>query len=235
MEHLRHGAREATQRTPMTTSAARARRHRETGSEARRPSRVPAACLAVFLVVWVALGVAPSDRAAWLLENIATVVALPFAVRAWRRGAIDDVAWVEVTLFAILHTVGSHYTYSEVPLGDWVRDLLDLSRNHYDRLVHFLFGVLMVRPIRQLFAGEARGWRPNYVALATVALISVLYEVTEWLVASVADPAAGTAYLGTQGDDWDAVKDMALACSGALLSATADVVWLGRTRGRRGR
>jgi putative membrane protein len=195
---------------------------------------VPVACLAVFVVVWVVLGIAPRDRADWLLENIATVVALPFAIRAYRRGALDDVAWVEVTLFAVLHTVGSHYTYSEVPFGDWLRDQFDLTRNHYDRIVHFLFGVLMVRPIRQLFAGEARGWRPNYIAVATVALISVLYEITEWLVASIADPAAGTAYLGTQGDEWDAVKDMALACGGATLSAAADLLWLGRLR-RKGR
>jgi len=217
----------------MATRPARGREVSARGSARRRRSRVPAACLVVFVVVWVALAIAPSDRADWLLENIATVVALPFAIRAYRRGALDDVAWVEVTLFALLHTVGSHYTYSEVPLGDWLRDALDLSRNHYDRVVHFLFGVLMVRPIRQLFAGEARGWRPNYIAVATVAFISVLYETTEWLVASVADPAAGTAYLGTQGDEWDAIKDMALACGGAVLSATVDVLLLGR--GRRAR
>jgi putative membrane protein len=216
----------------MPTPSARARRASGPAPAARRQSRVPVACFTAFAVVWVALAIAPRYRADWLLENLATVVALPFAIRAYRRGALDDVAWVEVTLFAILHTVGSHYTYSEVPLGDWMRDQLALSRNHYDRVVHFLFGVLLVRPIRQLFSGEARGWRPNYLALATVSLISVLYEVTEWLVASIADPAAGTAYLGTQGDQWDAVKDMALACSGALISATLDVLWLGRMRRR---
>jgi len=187
----------------------------------------------VFVVAWVWSGIAPKYRADWFLENIATALALPFAVRAYRRRLLDDVAWIEVTIFAVLHTVGSHYTYSEVPFGDWVRDALGQSRNHFDRLVHFLFGVLMVRPIRQLFAGTARGWRVNYIAVATVALISVLYEIIEWLVASVADPAAGTAYLGTQGDEWDAIKDMALAIGGAAISATLDLVWLGRTRGRR--
>lgn len=191
---------------------------------------MPAICLAVYAVVWGVLAISPSDRADWMLENLAVAVALPFGVRAYRRGKLDDVAWVEITIFAVLHTVGSHYTYSKVPVGDWVKDAFDLSRNHYDRLVHFLFGVLMTRPIRQLFSGEARGWRANYIAVATVAFISVLYEITEWLVASVADPAAGTAYLGTQGDDWDAVKDMALACTGATLTAGVDVFMLRRAR-----
>ena len=194
-------------------------------SGGRSPHRVPATCLVVFLVVWSALAIAPRYRADWLLENIPTFIGVPAAIVGYRRFRFSDRAYVQATVFLILHTIGSHYTYSEVPLGDGVRDALGLARNHYDRLVHFAFGLLMVRPIREL--GFRRGRQAGPVAVfafsvAGVALWSVLYEVTEWLTASVVDPEAGTAYLGTQGDPWDAEKDMASAVVGAVIGAAAE-------------
>jgi len=130
------------------------------------------------------------------------------------------------TVFLVLHTVGSHYTYSNVPAGDWARDAFGLARNHYDRLVHFGFGLLMLRPLREL--GFGRGSGPGglgalYFSVAAVAAWSLVYEVVEWIVASVVDPAAGTAYLGTQGDPWDAQKDMAVALFGAGLAALVEI------------
>ena len=184
--------------------------------------RVPAACLAIFLVVWIALGVNPRYRADWVLENLPTFVGVPLAVLCYRRFRFSDRAYIQATIFLVLHTIGSHYTYSEVPLGMWIADASGLARNHYDRFVHFAFGVLMLRPVREL------GFRPRrqpgelgvlYFSVAGVAWWSMLYEVVEWLIARVVDPAAGTAFLGTQGDPWDAEKDMALALCGALLAA----------------
>jgi putative membrane protein len=176
------------------------------------------------MVVWTALAIAPVYRDDWLLENIPTFVLVPIAVYGYRRFRFSNQAYVQATIFAILHTVGSHYTYSEVPAGFWAKDAFALSRNHYDRFVHFAFGLLMLRPIREI---GFRGREPGPVALfyfsvAGVGLWSILYEVLEWLVASVADPKAGTAYLGTQGDVWDAEKDMALAVIGGSLAATVD-------------
>lgn len=187
--------------------------------------RVPAACLAVFLVVWTTLAIAPRHRADWLLENLPVLVAVPAAIVGYRRFRFSDRAYVQATIFLVLHTVGSHYTYSEVPLGDWARTAFGFSRNHYDRLVHFAFGLLMLRPIREL--GFRSGREPGPVALryfsvAAAAWWSLFYEVIEWLVAATVDPAAGTAYLGTQGDPWDAQKDMALATLGAVLAALID-------------
>jgi putative membrane protein len=181
----------------------------------------PAACLAVFLAVWTALAIAPRYRADWLLENLPIFIGVPLAVLGYRRFRFSNRAYVQATVFLILHTIGSHYTYSEVPLGDWMRDALHLSRNHYDRLVHFAFGALMLRPVREL--GFSHGRTPGrlaelYFSAAGVACWSAIYEIVEWLVAASADPAAGTAYLGTQGDVWDAQKDMALALGGALLA-----------------
>jgi putative membrane protein len=184
-------------------------------------SRVPVVCLALFVLVWMALAVAPRYRADWLLENLPTFVVVPLAVAGYRRFRFSNLAYVEATLFAVLHTIGSHYTYSEVPLGDWLRDLGGLSRNHYDRLVHFAFGLLMLRPVCELgYRGRPPGrFAAAYFGVAGVCLWSVIYEVVEWVVAALADPAAGTAYLGTQGDVWDAQKDMALALLGATIAA----------------
>jgi putative membrane protein len=169
----------------------------------------------------VALAIAPADRMDWLLENGLTFVAVPLAVWGYRRRPLSDRAYVQATVFLVLHTIGAHWTYSEVPAGFWVRDALGLSRNHYDRLVHFAFGLLMLRPVRELgFHGREPGpIALVYFTVAGVALWSLLYEVLEWAVAAVVDPAAGTAYLGTQGDQWDAQKDMGLAVLGALVAA----------------
>ena len=175
-------------------------------------------------MVWTALAIAPTYRADWLLENVPTFIGVPIAVLGYRRFRFSDRAYVQATIFLVLHTIGSHYTYSEVPLGNWVRDALGLARNHYDRVVHFAFGLLMVRPIREIGFRDRplRPFATFYFSVAGAALWSLLYEVLEWLVASVADPAAGTAYLGTQGDPWDAEKDMALATLGAVLAALVE-------------
>lgn len=191
-----------------------------TRSPARTSSAVPLACLIGFGVVWIALAMAPRYRADWALENIPTFIGVPAAVLGYRRYRFSDRAYVQAALLLALHTVGSHYTYSEVPLGDWMRDAFGLSRNHYDRVVHFLFGVLMLRPVREIGFRERL---PGPIALyffsvAGIACWSLVYEVVEWLVAQIADPAAGIAYVGTQGDPWDAQKDMALALAGALLA-----------------
>jgi len=198
-------------------------------ARARRDARVPIVCLGVFLVAWTALAIAPRFRADWLLENYPTFIAVPALVWSWRRFRFSNRAYVQGTLFLLLHTVGSHYTYSEVPAGDWVRDAFGLARNHYDRLVHFAFGALLLRPIRELGFGRGRGRAPGelatlYFSVSGVAFWSMLYEIVEWVTARIADPAAGTAYLGTQGDPWDAEKDMACALVGSLLAAGVEAL-----------
>ena len=191
-------------------------------------SAVPAACLVAFAVVWTALAIAPRFRADWLLENYPTFLAVPAVLIGYRRFRFSNRAYVQGTVFLVLHTIGSHYTYSEVPLGDAIRDAFGLARNHYDRLVHFAFGLLLLRPVREL--GFRRGAREPgalatlYFSVAGVALWSAVYEIVEWLTAQVVDPAAGTAFLGTQGDPWDAEKDMTCALVGALVAAGGEAI-----------
>ncbi len=184
---------------------------------------VPLACLLVFAGAWIALGIAPRHRWDWLLENGLTFASVPVVVLAYpRRFRFSDRAYVQGTAFLLLHTLGSHYTYSEVPLGAWASELFGASRNHYDRLVHFAFGALMFLPLRELALSRSAGIGRLGQALLTVAAvggIGAAYEVLEWLVAIIVDPGAGQAFLGTQGDVWDAQKDLGIALAGGALAA----------------
>lgn len=182
---------------------------------------VPHACLTAFALTWLALAVDPFDRTTWLLESLPTLAVLPGIFFIYRRGRLSPRSYVFSTVFLVLHTLGSHYTYSHVPLGDWARDTFGFSRNHYDRAVHFAFGLLLFLPNLELAFGPAKGRRPwvqYYLAFTAIAWWSVFYELLEWLTVRVVDPSAGMAYLGTQGDAWDSQKDMALACIGAALA-----------------
>ncbi len=184
-------------------------------------SRIARTCLAVFTIVWAALAIAPEYPDAWLLENLLIFAAVPTLVVTRTHFRFSDRAYVQMTIFLLLHAVGSHYTYSEVPIGMWARDSLDLSRNHYDRLVHFSFGLLFMRPLLELSVGSARGLGRvaiAWIGVAGIAALSTGYELLEWVTAIVVDPGAGTAFLGTQGDVWDAQKDTALACAGAFVA-----------------
>ena len=206
--------------TKPATSSADSLRHALHG-----PTRVPLLCLATFLAVWVLLGVNPRYRDAWLLENLLVVTFVPALVLTFRKFQFTNRAYVEMTVFMLLHAIGSHYTYSEVPAGDWAAEAFGLSRNHYDRLVHFAFGALFVRPLRELTLRNVRGIGPiayYWLSLAGIAAVSTGYELLEWCVAIIVDPEAGTAFLGTQGDVWDAQKDTALACGGAILALLID-------------
>lgn len=186
------------------------------GSHPRRVDPVPVACLLCVLAVWGALAVSPRSRATWALESVLPLAALATLVLTHRRRPLSRRAYVEVTVLLLLHGVGSHYEYSHVPAGDWARETLGLARNHYDRLVHFAFGALCLRACSDLLARRGSG---AVIPGAVILAVSALYEIVEWLAAQIVDPAAGLAFVGAQGDPWDAQKDMALAGLGALMAA----------------
>ena len=142
----------------------------------RHPHRRYVAVLAtVYALVWVALAIAPSDRADWLLENALVAVAVPALIWSWRRFPLSRLSYTLVFVFLCLHTLGAHYTYSEVPYDAWSRRLLGFSlnealgfeRNHFDRLVHFSYGLLMAYPARELFfrVADARGFWAYFLPL----------------------------------------------------------------------
>lgn len=158
----------------------------------------------------------------WLLESLTAFIVVPTLALTYSRRRFSDRAYVYTTILLILHTIGSHYTYSEVPLGDWLREAFGWNRNHYDRIVHFSFGLLAFRPLLEITHGSPprdTGLTALYLTVGQVGLWSALYEVIEWGVAILVDPAAGTAFLGSQGDPWDCEKDMALALAGGVIAA----------------
>jgi putative membrane protein len=137
-----------------------------TATERVRPNfwkkRLLQGLLVWYAVFWVWMAIAPTDRRDWLLENLLVFVLVGVLAATYRVFPLSDLSYLLITIFLTLHGVGAHYTYSEVPLGWWIKDTFDLSRNHYDRIVHFSYGLLMAYPVREVFlrVANARGfWR----------------------------------------------------------------------------
>jgi putative membrane protein len=185
-----------------------------------RSRRFGGVLLAVFALNWVVLAFNVRYYEDWKLENWLTVpfVALLYATHRWFR--LSDVSYGLLFVYMMLHIVGSHYTYAEVPYGFWLQHALDLPRNHYDRIVHFAFGLLLAYPIREMVVriSDARGLWGLWFPVEFVLAFSCLYELLEWGIAVVFGGDLGIAYLGSQGDVWDAQKDMALAGLGAAIA-----------------
>lgn len=197
--------------------------------------------LLLFGALWLGLAINPADREAWMLEN-ALLVALGLGLWAsHRKFLFSRVSYTLIFLFLCLHSVGSHYTYSLVPYDEWWKaltgetfnSLFGWERNHFDRLVHFCYGLLLAYPIREIFlrVAEVRGFWGYFLPLDFTLSTSAIYELIEWAAAAYFGGELGMAYLGTQGDVWDAHKDMALAGAGATLAMlmTAGMnLWLQR-------
>jgi putative membrane protein len=195
---------------------------------------------ALFAVQVVLLAIRPTDRGDWALEN---AIALPFAAMLLWTSRVNPLSRSSYALifgFLALHEVGSHYTYSIVPYDDWVEmltgrtlsALVGWERNHYDRLVHLAFGLLLAVPMREVLSRHVRA-RPGLIdalALAVMVALSSAYELLEWLAAIIVDPELGIAFVGAQGDTWDAQKDASLAAAGAMSSLAIAALLRGRGR-----
>ncbi len=197
-------------------------------SRSRERLRYPLILLIVFTIVAVVLGIHPKYRGDWALENALAVAAVLVLVLTHRRFPLSKVSYTLVFVFLMIHEVGAHYTYSETPYDEWfealagrgLNEMLGWERNHYDRFVHFAYGFLIAYPMRELFVRIAgvRGFWGYSLPLEMVMSTSMLYELIEWGAALVVGSDLGAAYLGTQGDEWDAQKDMLLATVGAVIS-----------------
>lgn len=193
-----------------------------------RHSPLPAILLGIFVPIWLALAISPVSRQDWLLENLLVLVAVPTLVLTAQRLRFSNGVYLCLFFFLVLHSIGAHYTYALVPYdsgwqsltGSTFNELFGWQRNHYDRLVHFLYGVLILPAAMELFerytplSGIWRWLIPFFF----VASHGGIYEIVEWIAALIVAPDLGNAYLGTQGDPWDAQWDMAWATAGAALS-----------------
>ena len=172
----------------------------------------------VSLAALVVTGIAPADRATWWLEVAPVLIALPLLAATRRRFPLTPLAYVLITIHAVILSVGGHYTYAEVPLGFWLQHALDLSRNPYDRLGHIAQGFVPALIAREVLLRRTLlvpGAWLSFIVISICLAISACYELIEWWTALIAGGGA-IAFLGTQGDAWDTQWDMFLALIGAI-------------------
>ena len=193
----------------------------------RYPVLLPALGL-LFAAEFLLLAWEPVSRSTWALENGLSVALIAVLVLSHRPFPLSRLSYVLLFAFLTLHEIGAHYTYSLVPYDElWQRlfgrtlnEALGLERNHYDRLVHFCYGLCFAYPIREIFLRitDVKGVWGYLLPLDVTMSTSMIYELIEWGASIVFGGDVGQSYLGTQGDEWDAHADMALATLGAIVA-----------------
>ncbi|WP_444994673.1 DUF2238 domain-containing protein [Aliikangiella sp. IMCC44359] len=184
--------------------------------------------LAIFSLLSLFLAIEPHDRADWALENLLVIFFVFFMLLTYRKFPFSRISYTLIFLFLILHEIGAHYTYAKVPYEYFFQQYFDFSvnaffsweRNNFDRVVHFLYGFFLAYPIRELYyrVANAKGFWGYFFPLELTMASSMVFELFEWAAAEIFGGDLGVVYLGTQGDIWDAHKDMALASLGAAIA-----------------
>jgi putative membrane protein len=203
-------------------------------TQAFKNNRLLQALICWLIAIWTVTAINPLYPRDWLLENLLVFIFTALLALSYRKFTFSNLSYTLFVIFISLHLGGAHYTYSETPFGFWMQDLFGFSRNHYDRLVHFSFGLLLAYPFREILLRKAKvitTWS-YFVAIVGILGFSALYEVLEGIAAFTASPELGTAYLGTQGDQWDSQKDTFMAFAGSIIAMLADWVY-GKTLNRR--
>lgn len=176
--------------------------------------------LVIYLVGWTILAIRPYDRADWALENFFPVSMLIATIIAYPHYKFTRLSYYLIFFYLFVQSYGGHYTYALAPPFNWLRDEFNLSRNHYDRVAHFMLGFLMAIPIREIllqFVTTSRRWMA-FITSSIVLAIGAFYELIEWWAAIGLTPELGDKFLGTQGDIWDSHWDMFLALVGSILA-----------------
>ena len=190
-----------------------------TGSEFIAAPTIIGVYAFLFSAFWAYTGFTTSNFTNWLLENTLTIpfIILLYYLNRWHKFSTLAVSFIFI--FLMLHVYGSQYTYAENPFGEWLKEWLNLERNHFDRIVHFGFGFLLAYPMHEIARSKLRlaDWLTYLLPLEITFSLSALYEVVEWLVADIFFRDAGADFLGMQGDMWDAQKDISLAVLGTML------------------
>jgi len=184
-----------------------------------RQNRFLQILLGLYVLLWIIMAIRPVYPTDWAIENVLVVL---FAIYVWRNHRsqpFSELSYLLIFIFMALYSVGAHYTYAETPMGFWMQDWFGWDRNNYDRVVHASFGLLLTYPLREYVIRHSpiRGRWLFIMVLALSVAASGIYELIEWAAVLIVSPEAGEAYLGTQGDEFDAQKDMVLASFGALV------------------
>jgi putative membrane protein len=200
-------------------------------TESFRSNRLLQGLVLWLILLWIITAINPLFPEDWLLENLLVFVYIALLIVTYRRFRFSNLSYALFTLFLSLHLLGAHYTYAETPFGFWLQAWFDFERNHYDRIVHFSFGLLIAYPMYEILmrqSGVNRQWS-YFLVVNCIVGFSAIYEVLEAIAAMIVNPELGSAYLGTQGDEWDAQKDTFLAFVGSVIAML--VTWrVNRTR-----
>lgn len=183
--------------------------------------RLPVLLFAIYLAEFTLLAIQPVSRATWIAENVTVLfVVVPLAWMYGRGIRFSNLAYLLMSVLIFLHTIGGHYTFAQVPFG-WVTDWLGAQRNHFDRVAHFSVGFYAYAILEFIESRKLSRNRAFSLVFAVAAIFAVaaLFEIVEWLYAALADPRAGAEFLGSQGDLWDAQKDMLADGLGALFAS----------------
>lgn len=178
---------------------------------------LPLLLLLVYVVEFIVLAIHPYDRGVWIAENAPIVMIVTFLVITYRWFQFSNFAYLLMSALVFLHTIGGHYSFERVPF-DYVTNFIGAQRNHFDRVAHFTVGFYafaIAEFIERRQLSRSR-WLTGMFAVFAIGTLALGYEVFEWRYALHADPAAGIAVLGSQGDPWDAQKDMLSDTLGAI-------------------
>jgi putative membrane protein len=185
----------------------------------RDDARLPLALLVAVLAVLAWSSIAPTDRTTWWMEVAPVLIGVPLMLATFRKHPLTPLLYGLIAVHCVILIVGGRYTYAEVPLGFWMEDWFGFTRNHYDRIGHFAQGLVPAILAREVLLRTTplhRGGWLFYIVVSICLAFSAFYELIEWTSAEIAGQGAD-AFLGTQGDQWDAQKDMLLALIGAVV------------------
>lgn len=190
-------------------------------TEIFKKENYPVILLFLFLLIWIILGINPKYRIVWINENILVVLSILLLILTYKKFRFSNLSYTLIFIYLVLHAIGSHFSYSEMPLFDIIKDKFDLSRNYYDRFVHFMVGFLFYFPVYEFISKKIliKSFWGYFITFLIITALKGIYEVVSFGAVLISqDEIVGTHFLGMQGDQWDAQKDMFMGILGSLLS-----------------
>jgi len=187
----------------------------------------------IFILFWIVLAINPVDRAIWALENVLVVAIFPVVLWLDRRYKFNNWTYLSLTAFVILHLFGAHMTYNNMIYFSWFSDWFGWERNYYDQVIHFLFGLMLFASFFEIFYHQGVSRKLSYlIAFLFISGVGAWYEILEWLSMALFSnrPDEICARAVTQGDVWDAQKDIAYAVIGSVVALLLHSVWGSKTR-----
>ena len=181
--------------------------------------KFPHYLLLTYLILFAILAINPYDRTTWIVENLPIVLIVLILALTYKKFQFTNTSYIMMAFLIFFHTIGGHYTFERVPF-DSITNLFHFSRNHFDRMAHFTVG-FYAYPIAEILYRKKlvkSKWVLFLFPIFAIFTVAATYEIIEWIYAALSNPAAGAAFLGSQGDIWDAQKDMLADGLGAIFA-----------------